>query len=217
MYRSTNSPIGKTLLQAPKFVLYDNNVKISRSCDYCKAKKVKCDQLKPDCSYCIKHNETCVYSKVRKPGIKPGYGQHVLDKLKNIESTLHTESSRSRNEMDIVNQKLLELEAKIVTLESSKLFTDTFSPQNIDSSKEELAGGNSSSRKSLVQITNVSTKEGATIKDANTVLDSGEFPTASQVEKLVEIFFDKIHPIIIVKQKLYQILLVLALSKSCKQ
>lgn len=197
MYRSSNSPIRKALSQAPKFFLYDNNVKISRSCDYCKAKKIKCDQSKPNCNYCIKHNETCVYSKVRKPGIKPGYGQHVLDKLESMETTLHTESSRSRNEMDLVNQKLLELEAKIVTLESSKYFIDTFSPQNIHSGKEELPGGNGSSKKSLVQITNVSTKEIATnIKGANTVLDSGDFPTASQVEKLIEIFFDKIHPII---------------------
>lgn len=196
MYRSTNSPISKELSQTLNSLIHDNTVKVSRSCDFCKAKKVKCDQSKPYCDYCVKHNKSCVYSKVRKSGIKPGYRQHVLDKLENIETSLDTESSRSRNEMDLVNKKLLELENKIRALESSKSFTDTLSPQNIDSDKEELPGEIYSTSDNSVQITTSSIKEITNIKDDNTVFESKDFPTIDQIEKLIEIFFDKIHPII---------------------
>lgn len=196
MHRLTNSPINKAQLQNQKFLPYDNNVKISRSCDYCKLKKVKCGQTKPNCNYCIKHNESCVYSKTRKPGIKPGYGQHVLDKLENIETTLRTESSTTRNEMNLFKQKILELEQKIVTLESKKDFTDTFGTQRIGSNKERLSNGNDSTDNESVRITNAPGKEGiADVKNANTFVDPRSFPTVEQTEKLIEIFFDKVHPI----------------------
>lgn len=196
MHRLTNSPINKVQLQNRKFLPYDNADKISRSCDYCKLKKVKCDQTKPNCNYCIKHNESCVYSKARKPGIKPGYGQHVLDKLENIETTLQTETSTTRGEMDLFKQKILELEQKIVSLESNKEFTDTFRAQNMASNKEKLSIGNNSNDNESTQITNAPIKEGITnVESINSLVESRLIPTADQIEKLIELFFDKIHPI----------------------
>lgn len=39
-----------------KFVLIED-AKISRSCDFCKSKKVRCDGNKPSCNYCLNHGK----------------------------------------------------------------------------------------------------------------------------------------------------------------
>ena len=195
MNTSTNSPINKVQLKNQKFLLYDNGVKISRSCDNCKLKKIKCDQTKPNCNYCIKHSKPCVYSKTRKPGIKPGYGQHVLDKLENIETTLQTETSTTKNEMDLFKQKILELEQKIVALESSKKLT-SFPTQNIVPNKDELSIENKSNDNESTQITNTSVKDGITnVGSIENLTESKNIPPVNQIEKLIELFFDKVHPI----------------------
>ncbi|CCH45523.1 putative transcriptional regulatory protein [Wickerhamomyces ciferrii] len=63
--------------------------KLSKSCDLCKIKKVKCDGVRPICSFCIKNNmKECKYSVMKKPGLKPGYGKNVTSRLDSLEQEL---------------------------------------------------------------------------------------------------------------------------------
>ncbi|CCF40755.1 C6 transcription factor, partial [Colletotrichum higginsianum] len=43
------------------------------SCELCKARKVKCDRAEPACSWCARHNRTCVYLERQKPGSRIGF------------------------------------------------------------------------------------------------------------------------------------------------
>lgn len=60
--------------------------KLSKSCDYCKIKKVKCSGESP-CQFCLKNNqsETCTYSLMKKPGLKRGYGKDMTQRMDYLE------------------------------------------------------------------------------------------------------------------------------------
>ncbi|EGV63903.1 hypothetical protein CANTEDRAFT_130275 [Yamadazyma tenuis ATCC 10573] len=62
--------------------------KISKSCDHCKLKKIKCDQKKPTCVNCVKYGETCIYSVMKKPGLRSGYGQQVFERIEELDNFL---------------------------------------------------------------------------------------------------------------------------------
>lgn len=49
---------------------------VSRVCERCVAKKVKCNLARPSCSRCLEERTACVYSRVkRKPGPSKGSGR----------------------------------------------------------------------------------------------------------------------------------------------
>lgn len=37
-----------------------------QACTVCKARKVRCDAIRPRCSFCASHNTTCVFTPVYK-------------------------------------------------------------------------------------------------------------------------------------------------------
>lgn len=99
----------------------DNNEtgKLSKSCDYCRLKKVKCDGNKPTCAFCLKNGmDICNYSLMKKPGLKPGYGKGMTQRLDHLEDEvtfLRNELTNMKNKMDYDSDRAL----YIGTVESS--------------------------------------------------------------------------------------------------
>lgn len=53
--------------------------RISRACNFCRSKKIKCDGAEPKCSTCIAHNKSCDYSqRGKKRGVPAGQYQLLL-------------------------------------------------------------------------------------------------------------------------------------------
>jgi hypothetical protein len=75
--------------------------RISKSCDLCKMKKVKCDGGRPRCSFCVKNGSAeCVYSIMKKSGLKPGYGKSMNERMDSLE----TELDALRQEMRFIRE-----------------------------------------------------------------------------------------------------------------
>lgn len=62
---------------------------ISR-CELCKARKVKCDRAEPACSWCARHNRTCVYLERQKPGSRIGFTLELETKVNRVDALLQT-------------------------------------------------------------------------------------------------------------------------------
>ncbi|OAQ96645.1 hypothetical protein LLEC1_04287 [Akanthomyces lecanii] len=60
------------------------------SCELCKARKVKCDRAEPACSWCARHNRTCVYLERQRPGSRIGFGLELEAKVNRIDALLQT-------------------------------------------------------------------------------------------------------------------------------
>ncbi|KAG7121590.1 putative transcriptional regulatory protein like [Verticillium longisporum] len=58
------------------------------SCELCKARKVKCDRAEPACSWCARHNRTCVYLERQKPGSRIGFSLELEAKVNRIDALL---------------------------------------------------------------------------------------------------------------------------------
>lgn len=59
-------------------------------CELCKARKVKCDRAEPACSWCARHNRTCVYLERQKPGSRIGFSLELEAKVNRIDALLQT-------------------------------------------------------------------------------------------------------------------------------
>ncbi|KAI5465045.1 fungal-specific transcription factor domain-containing protein [Mariannaea sp. PMI_226] len=58
------------------------------SCELCKARKVKCDRAEPACSWCARHNRTCVYLERQKMGSRAGFNLELENKVNRIDALL---------------------------------------------------------------------------------------------------------------------------------
>ncbi|KZL83294.1 transcription activator for actt3 gene [Colletotrichum incanum] len=51
-----------------------NTRRLRNSCDFCTQSKLKCDQGKPSCNRCLRRQQECIYSRVKKSG-RPSKGR----------------------------------------------------------------------------------------------------------------------------------------------
>ncbi|KXJ89702.1 hypothetical protein Micbo1qcDRAFT_121397 [Microdochium bolleyi] len=81
--------------------------KVSRACDECRRKKVKCD-APPDagtepCSNCRRSSITCLFSRIpQKRGPSKGYIKELADRINNIEGKLASEGANADTINDIL-------------------------------------------------------------------------------------------------------------------
>lgn len=61
---------------------------ISKACDACKAKKSRCDSSRPQCETCRRKGTECIYQEKGQPGLRPGYGKGVEQRLQVLEETM---------------------------------------------------------------------------------------------------------------------------------
>ncbi|PNY26689.1 transcriptional regulatory protein [Tolypocladium capitatum] len=60
------------------------------SCELCKARKVRCDRADPACSWCARHNRTCIYLERQKPGSRIGFTLELETKVNRVDALLQT-------------------------------------------------------------------------------------------------------------------------------
>lgn len=90
-----------------------DNERLSKSCDHCKLKKIKCDQRKPICENCTKNNQECVYSVMKRPGLKVGYGQQFITRMDALDKVVESNQS----ETAVLKEQYYLLESQFQMLE----------------------------------------------------------------------------------------------------
>ncbi|KAL7936522.1 fungal-specific transcription factor domain-containing protein [Trichoderma chlorosporum] len=124
------------------------------SCELCKARKVKCDRAEPACSWCARHNRTCVYLERQKPGSRIGFSLELEAKVNRIDALL--QSLGRRVEEHIANDHLAASQAQGLSPALSSHLPSPADPYHQDGSRLGHVGAARStptSRPSLVAPT----------------------------------------------------------------
>ncbi|KAJ6439689.1 fungal transcriptional regulatory protein [Purpureocillium lavendulum] len=79
--------------------------KVSRACDECRRKKIKCDAPsdtgETPCSSCARSSIRCLFSRVpQKRGPSKGYIKELADRIHSIENKLESEGNLSQDDID---------------------------------------------------------------------------------------------------------------------
>lgn len=79
--------------------------KVSRACDECRRKKIKCDAQsdtgESPCSSCARSSIRCLFSRVpQKRGPSKGYIKELADRIHSIENKLENEGPLSQDDLD---------------------------------------------------------------------------------------------------------------------
>ncbi|EKJ70856.1 hypothetical protein NXS19_005078 [Fusarium pseudograminearum] len=101
-------PVGPTI--APQYPI-DNSIpprkrsKVSRACDECRRKKIKCDAQTDTgdapCSSCARSSIRCLFSRVpQKRGPSKGYIKELADRIHSIENKLESDGGLSQDDID---------------------------------------------------------------------------------------------------------------------
>ncbi|KAL2069209.1 hypothetical protein VTL71DRAFT_15547 [Oculimacula yallundae] len=89
--------------------------RVTRACDQCRKKKLKCDGVRPSCTSCVTLNRDCVYADItKKRGLPEGYVKR-LEKLlgfvlvnatglENVITTFECAATDEAAKMDLVRQ-----------------------------------------------------------------------------------------------------------------
>ncbi|KAG7840223.1 hypothetical protein KL942_003022 [Ogataea angusta] len=169
-------------------ILEDNEnsrKRLSKSCDVCREKKLKCDSQK-QCSHCRSHGFECVYSFVKKPGLKPGYGKELLKRLSSLEEESQT-----------FHKKFKLIEAALGSLQGGKSTNYVGQGQVNLMGSESLQPSVTSVDASLSQSQTAMTSEMERKReymDRNIRLLNSGLPNPGTLKQLVDIFFAKVFP-----------------------
>ncbi|KAI5464779.1 hypothetical protein BGZ63DRAFT_421775 [Mariannaea sp. PMI_226] len=79
--------------------------KVSRACDECRRKKIKCDAQsdtgESPCSSCARSNIRCLFSRVpQKRGPSKGYIKELADRIHSIENKLESDGGLNQDDLD---------------------------------------------------------------------------------------------------------------------
>ncbi|CAM1501854.1 Fc.00g038380.m01.CDS01 [Cosmosporella sp. VM-42] len=101
-------PVGAPM--PPQYSLGDNipprkRSKVSRACDECRRKKIKCDAQsdtgETPCSSCARSSIRCLFSRVpQKRGPSKGYIKELADRIHSIENKLESDGALSQDDLD---------------------------------------------------------------------------------------------------------------------
>ncbi|KAI8930285.1 hypothetical protein BC831DRAFT_439997, partial [Entophlyctis helioformis] len=70
--------------------------KITTACDNCARRRAKCDGERPQCGYCQAKGKQCTFDReIRKRGPKTGYVDKLHERIKELESQLEAQLSRT--------------------------------------------------------------------------------------------------------------------------
>ncbi|QPG74636.1 hypothetical protein FOA43_001973 [Brettanomyces nanus] len=158
----------------------NSHQKLSKSCDVCRAKKLKCDSGQ-DCGYCRKHGLVCVYSLVSKPGLKPGYGKDVLRRLTQLEDQSRVYEQRLR-------AMELQLSQPQMQQQLSQAPKQPIQPQQ----QQQLMPSESSQQLTLQMTHTVQVQQPPTQIDIKDPPFYDGLPRISTVRRLIDIFFVRV-------------------------
>ncbi|KAG7892582.1 hypothetical protein KL935_003171 [Ogataea polymorpha] len=162
----------------------NNRKRLSKSCDVCREKKLKCDSQKV-CSHCRSHGFECVYSYVKKPGLKPGYGKELLKRI----SSLEEESQTFHKKFKIIESALESLQGGNSTNHVGHSLVNLMSSDSLQASVTSVDAALSQS-----QTTMSSQMPKHQHMDRNIRFLSNGLPGPGTLKQLVDIFFAKVYP-----------------------
>jgi hypothetical protein len=89
----------------------DKRTKVSRACDDCRRKKIRCDALDESgsvaCSNCVRTGARCAFSRQPlKRGPSKGYIRDLADRLNSLEQQVHPSSLQRENRLDLQQVRL---------------------------------------------------------------------------------------------------------------
>ncbi|RCI17385.1 hypothetical protein L249_2676 [Ophiocordyceps polyrhachis-furcata BCC 54312] len=98
-------PVGPPQYQMNDGVPPRKRSKVSRACDECRRKKIKCDAQSDSgdtpCSSCARSSIRCLFSRVpQKRGPSKGYIKEIADRLSSLENRLESEGNLTQDDID---------------------------------------------------------------------------------------------------------------------
>ncbi|KAL6812035.1 fungal-specific transcription factor domain-containing protein [Trichoderma sp. SZMC 28015] len=98
---------------------------LSKACEICKMKKSRCDSGRPQCDACRRKGLNCVYREKGQPGLRPGYGKAIEQRLTLLE-----------NNMDKINQSIQDVlnyvRTESVNKSSAPMADDSLGDSSLD-------------------------------------------------------------------------------------
>ncbi|KAJ5758456.1 hypothetical protein N7520_005612 [Penicillium odoratum] len=79
---------------APRGTAFYPRKRANKACQVCRARKTKCDNAKPSCSYCVQVGTTCIQSPADLSSFDPA-SLKILERLDNIENLLLSSATRA--------------------------------------------------------------------------------------------------------------------------
>ncbi|KAM0211705.1 hypothetical protein ACHAQD_010113 [Fusarium lateritium] len=97
------------------------------SCEMCKTRKVKCDRAEPACSWCARHNRSCVYLERQKPGAgRNGFSIELEAKVNRIDALLQALGRR-------VEEHIVQDHSAVETRDTSPPTVNGYSSAQVES------------------------------------------------------------------------------------
>ncbi|KIW93894.1 uncharacterized protein Z519_05209 [Cladophialophora bantiana CBS 173.52] len=88
---------------------------LSKACETCKQKKTRCDSSRPHCGTCRRTGTACVYREKGQPGLRPGYGKAIEQRLSLLESNM---DKINQSIQDVLNHVRPDIAASSTVLEA---------------------------------------------------------------------------------------------------
>lgn len=176
----------------------------SKACNSCKERKRKCDRAEPRCSFCVQRNTVCEYRTLHKPGLPPGYGTNMMQKLASIEEGIQEGQVSASNDMlrvlgqlEVLDSRLKSIEQQLsVNFKSAGPYEAQIDGSYLTGPHASVGGPLDTSVEQGELELQVSAPEGQT-PFAHTVEHitlSWPLPTMETVVKLVDRFFAYVYP-----------------------
>ncbi|KAI0971620.1 fungal-specific transcription factor domain-containing protein [Xylaria arbuscula] len=154
---------------------------LSKACEACQIKKSKCDSARPKCGPCRVKGTACIYKQRGHPGLKPGYGKAVEQRLSSLEENIE--------KIDQTLQDVLGQVQEIKNIpQPQQNFAETILGENPrqwqDTQQQMLDLAVYTSKSPNVQLAHY----------PNDDIPKDGLPPEAIMEQLVNLFFDKVYP-----------------------
>ncbi|KAI1122251.1 fungal-specific transcription factor domain-containing protein [Nemania abortiva] len=151
---------------------------LSKACEACQIKKSKCDSARPKCGSCQLKGSSCSYRQRGQPGLRPGYGKAVEQRLNSLEENVEKINQTLQDVLEQVRS------GTAVSQQSTDKATIAENTQPWQGTQCTLGLSPSASESPSIRpplfLNDIAPKNG--------------LPPDAIMEQLVDLFFDKVYP-----------------------
>ncbi|KAI0813686.1 fungal-specific transcription factor domain-containing protein [Xylaria sp. FL0064] len=154
---------------------------LSKACEACQIKKSKCDSARPKCGSCNVKGISCIYKQRGHPGLRPGYGKAVEQRLSSLEENIEKINQTLQDVLGQVQGVKNISQAKQNAAETALGET----PQQWQETQQQMLD--------LAPYTSASPTVQPT-RSPDDDVPKNELPPEAIMEQLVNLFFEKVYP-----------------------
>ncbi|OAP57360.1 hypothetical protein AYL99_08098 [Fonsecaea erecta] len=168
---------------------------LSKACEACKQKKTRCDSARPFCGTCRRMGSQCEYREKGQPGLRPGYGKAIEQRLSLVETTM---TKMNQSIQDILSH----IRPEFTLTGTADTSNSNVDPNSAANPSATWTGPDSSSQtwqqpQQLSDIASFTTlspmiRMPAPVPQLQDMAPG--LPPANVMQELVELFFELIHP-----------------------